>query len=296
VTETVYDSVEETVLRNISVSSAANLDNMTIWNTLLCNRRLKEEVLGAVLQCADKMGWLADPAWEEESYRDPTLPQFRPNSLADAETSPQPSFHNSSRRASEASSIEESSVVMDEDVAAERNFFAIANSEPQYSHQEQQAPTAEDPVTLATSGTPLEEPLSIKPSAVVGPSDLELLRNGPNTLKWRSYTDNPAFHYLQICSSDGVVSLGFDRESIVHSDNHYHPEMNPIKPLVRELRQQAMDPNSPLHLIMLASLETVEQETIERKGSGLVSFDEFADHMRQGKLRFLESWLEWVSI
>jgi Ca2+-binding EF-hand superfamily protein len=291
VIERVYDSVEETALRNISVSSAANLDNMTIWNTFLCKHRLKEEILGAVLQCADKMGWLADPAWEEESYRDPTLPQFRPNSLANVETSPQSYFHSS-----EASSIEESSVLMNEGVAAERNFFAIANSEPQNSHHEQRAPTAEDPVPLATSGTPLEEPLSIEPSAVVSPSELEDRTEDPFIPKWRSYTDNPAFHYLQISHSDDATFITFDRESIVHSDNHYHPEMNPIKPLVRELRQQAMNPKSPLHLIMLASLGTVEQETVERKGSGLVSFDEFADHMRQGKLRFLESWLEWVSI
>jgi hypothetical protein len=47
---------------------------------------------------------------------------------------------------------------------------------------------------------------------------------------------------------------------------------------------------------MLASLEAVEQEINERKGSGLINFEEFAEHMRQGRLGFLQAWMEWVSM
>jgi len=78
--------------------------------------------------------------------------------------------------------------------------------------------------------------------------------------------------------------------------DHYHAETGQLKPLHRLIRQMAMDPNSPLHLIMLASLDAVEQEISERKGSGLISFDEFLEHMREGRLRFLEAWMDWVSM
>jgi hypothetical protein len=50
------------------------------------------------------------------------------------------------------------------------------------------------------------------------------------------------------------------------------------------------------HHILLASLDSVQREINERKGSGLISFTDFEAHIEQGRMRFLESIFEWVSI
>jgi hypothetical protein len=53
---------------------------------------------------------------------------------------------------------------------------------------------------------------------------------------------------------------------------------------------------SPCYLARLANLEAVERETKQRPGSGLISYDEFMTLVLQdGKLRFLEAWMDWVN-
>ena len=47
---------------------------------------------------------------------------------------------------------------------------------------------------------------------------------------------------------------------------------------------------------MLASCEAVEAESRVRRGDGLLSFDEFEEVLKDGRLRFLESWMDWVSL
>ena len=51
-----------------------------------------------------------------------------------------------------------------------------------------------------------------------------------------------------------------------------------------------------MYIRLLASCEAVEQESRERRGDGLLSFGEFEEVLRDGRLRFLESWMDWVSL
>lgn len=54
-------------------------------------------------------------------------------------------------------------------------------------------------------------------------------------------------------------------------------------------------PDSHLRDVALARLEAADRELNKRKGSGLVSFEEFERAAREGRMRFLEAWMDWVS-
>ena len=146
---------------------------------------------------------------------------------------------------------------------------------------------ADDPV-------PADEPSSSASS----PSghNQKPVSDSESPLRYRLYTHDPTIHLLFVDSNSGTDILRSSLRPVTHSSNPYQPEPDPLKPLIRHIRQIALDPASKLHLPMLASLETVEHEMSSRHGSGLISFDEFVEHMREGRLRFLESWMEWVSI
>jgi hypothetical protein len=83
---------------------------------------------------------------------------------------------------------------------------------------------------------------------------------------------------------------------VIHSTNPFDPGRDQLRPLYRHVRELAMDPTAESHYILLASLEAVQQEIRERKGSGMINLEEFGEHMQDNNLRFLESWMEWVSI
>lgn len=53
--------------------------------------------------------------------------------------------------------------------------------------------------------------------------------------------------------------------------------------------------NPHLRTVALARLESVDRRDTERKGSGKVGFEEFERAAREGRMRFLESWMDWVS-
>lgn len=59
----------------------------------------------------------------------------------------------------------------------------------------------------------------------------------------------------------------------------------------------AHTPPSNLHLrlVALARLEAAERRNGERKGAGKISFEEFELAAKEGRMRFLESWMDWVS-
>jgi Ca2+-binding EF-hand superfamily protein len=281
----VYQSVENMVLRSVMISRTTNVDNMTVWNTLLCKRQLQEEVINAVISCASDKGWISHSA--AGPFKDPTMPQFRPNSLAEAAISTAQTSSDSFTGTSGASDTDGSSISsVEEDVYTEHKFFVGMDQVPE---EEQARAQLMRDVQMGPVSDDNSYPQSNAPTLGTPISD-------PSEVNWRSYTNNPSYHHLSITQVDGRDTIRCSSNAIIHSTDPYHPETNQFKPLQRQLRQAAMQPDSPLHLIMLASLETVEQEISERKGSGLISFDEFVEHMREGKLRFLESWLEWISI
>jgi Ca2+-binding EF-hand superfamily protein len=292
----VYKSVEDEVLRSVKISRTTNVDNMTMWNTLLCKRQLQEEAIDAVINSADIKGWISYPELDVStavsSYRDPTMPQFRSNSLAEAANSTPQTSRDSASSPSKASGMDDSSTsLLDGDEYLERYFFVFTDQHTEERRQARRklaqnsaSPSISDAVHDVTNELPPSQP------------NLEAPTEDPSAVDWRIYTDNPLEYHLFITQHDGHEIIRCSSEPTDHSTDCFHPETNQTKPLQRKIRQLAMRPKSPLRLVMLASLETVEQEINERKGSGLISFDEYVEHMRQGKLRFLESWMDWISM
>ncbi|KAE8835516.1 hypothetical protein PTNB73_07301 [Pyrenophora teres f. teres] len=288
--EGIYDSLEARVIRSIDVSKSPNLENTMLWNTLLCRRQLREEMVDAVIQCALTKGWLAHPTTNGSTaglYKDPTMPQFRPNSLAHPNSRPDTSDFSEIYSASESDDF---SVGTHETPAMDRRFFVSAYASNYQFREEQQIASTE-------SGT-LEPHTSTPPVVVAEPEQPSQPDQEANkdliTINWRDYTDAPEIHDFFTTDSNEKFIRGVSADTS-HSD-HDHGETGQLKSLHRSIRQLAMDPSSPLHLILLASLEAVEQEISQRKGSGLISFDEFLNHMREGRLRFLEAWMDWVSM
>ncbi|KAF1841755.1 uncharacterized protein K460DRAFT_369759 [Cucurbitaria berberidis CBS 394.84] len=328
----VYASVEETVIRSIKTMRQMNPDKMTLWNTSLCRHELEEEILNAVVECVSHLGWIAwplsngKPIMAEGSnqapsiYRDPTMPQFRPNSQADIDAAR--SFPSSSISThDESQDRDESSVSGNEEMAVYHNpegiehiasdpqgpFFVFTVPEIKPSNPEEPGePEEEDNGSGSALAPPPPHPVLLTPAEEPAPSDepssstisprQEHLTSQSPVINWRSYTHNLSIYLLFVDTKSGVDVLRSSSRPVTHSTNPYQPETDPHKPLVRHIRQLAMESNSRLHITMLASLETVEQEMNDRKGGGLISFDEFAEPMRQGRLRFLESWMDWVSI
>lgn len=64
---------------------------------------------------------------------------------------------------------------------------------------------------------------------------------------------------------------------------------------VRHSRRIAMDPHSPLHMLLLESLNCVDVELAERKLEGVVNYEEFVEQTRDGSMRFVEAWVDRVS-
>lgn len=299
--EAIYDSVEAKVLRSVKSREATNADNMTIWNVFLCKRQLREEAINAFISCADRHGWLTRPAQNEGSatdYRDPTMPQFRPNSL---EYPPLDSYTGScsSSETGTASDTDECSISTHDDPDPERCFFVCAAHDSlkrypgrQRSTDSTSGPESGSPSTHNAGADLTERALERMPI----PRPAESGEPAADTFMLEWYSNVPERHFLFIDNVEGTDFVQCGCNQISHSMDPYHPETGQVKPLVRSIRHMAMNPQSPLHLIMLASLDSVDQEINDRKGGGLINFEEFAEHMRQGQLRFLESWMDWVGI
>ncbi|EUC38771.1 hypothetical protein COCCADRAFT_82038 [Bipolaris zeicola 26-R-13] len=299
--EAIYNSVEAKVLNSVKNPKASNAENMTIWNMYMCQCQLREEAINAFMSCAEKQGWLSSSAASKSpvsDHRDPTMPQFRPNSLTHLPTNSQSGSCSSSETGA-ASDTDESSVSTNEDTDPGRCFFVCA------AHDGLKRYPGRKRSTDSTSGPESGSPSIVAAAADVGERVLELMPLScpaepggptPDTVQLNWYSDVPERHFLFIQNLEGTNLVQCGCNQISHSTDPYHPETNQVKPLQRSIRRVAMNPQSPLHLIMLASLESVDQEINRRKGGGLVNLEEFSEHMRQGQLRFLESWMDWVGI
>ncbi|KAJ4332738.1 hypothetical protein N0V87_008164 [Didymella glomerata] len=113
------------------------------------------------------------------------------------------------------------------------------------------------------------------------------------------YTDTPWLqHFTLVTCPEGPQTVQTGRRHVVHTTNlcAIQPEPDQTGALIANLRRSAKNPNSPLYTRLLASCEAVEQESRRRKGDGLLSFEEFEKVLEDGRLRFLESWMDWVSL
>lgn len=284
-------------------------DALSLWNTLLCMAQLYGELSKAVLDCASHLGWIQGPELKEDEpassvYQDPTMPQFRLNSSADIIPPSPIQFPDSSDcpQTADQPSTRGNSEDTESLLSGLQSIFFVF-TDPEYKPTEpEENEAAENDENLGPESSQKPPIVADLAGAPVPPSE-PTLTNVPAEsdaespfINWRSYTDNPDMHLLYIDTTNDTEVVRSFRSPFLHSTNSFEPETNPAKPLQRRIRQEAMKPDSRLRLTMLTSLEAVEQEIAQRKGSGMISFDEFLEHMRQGKLGFLESWMAWVSI
>ncbi|KAF3004243.1 hypothetical protein E8E13_007546 [Curvularia kusanoi] len=122
------------------------------------------------------------------------------------------------------------------------------------------------------------------------------------------YTNVPWLQSLYLASSaDGKQTLSYKRRHVAHTQSLYAiaPEPDQTAALIANIRSHVKrtsekdslsDSEHDMYIRLLASCEAVEQESRERNGDGLLSFDEFEGVLKDGRLRFLESWMDWVSL
>jgi Ca2+-binding EF-hand superfamily protein len=274
-----YLAAERKVLESVQPPNDGwEPDTLSMWNAWLCREELREEVLKSVLGCVTRQGWIAIPdpeqtqkqkdskAPKEPPARDPTMPQFRPNSMNDIQSMDSP-VSNVVETMAESQSMDM------EDLTE----YAFPGRVHRRAHPRGPFFALED---VAYQHSPIQ----------ISASDED------DEVSMRHYDHIPEIHYFRIDSVDDTYKLQVARKEIIHSAHLYQSEVDPIKPLVYHIRRLARDVESPLHNTWLASLEAVEQENDVRKGSGLLNFDEFERHVRDGRLRFLESWMDWVSL
>ncbi|KAF2868016.1 hypothetical protein BDV95DRAFT_501504 [Massariosphaeria phaeospora] len=311
-----FSRAEKAVLRTAAeeIDDDWTPDAMTLWNAKLCRVQFQREFVGGVLDAAKEVNWiphLSTEAWPRRSpdsnkkspileslraqYRDPTMPHFRPNSLADMQEGIEvvtveqtlhgdptmPQFRPNSEAMVEDALETESS----EPPLLYRPFFVlphhhtrnIPHDDDQAQERNPPSPPQGDIEIIDTQDTPTDSPQPLRPSVPTYESN-----NDPGYLQLS----------IESAAAPGAHSLCVELTARFHQNNQDAiPQL-----LARRLRREILkDARSPLRMGLLASLQVVDREISERKGSGLLDFEEFREGVSVGQMRFLESWMDWVS-
>jgi hypothetical protein len=320
---------------------------MALWNAKLCRVQFRDEFIKNVFLLAMELHWMpplpdhvhaaqsdsVEPfpvqediecnEDEDPPHRDPTMPQFRPNSIADiqqmdeqrvlheehsqtgsSDTEPYPwsDFSNSDTRLADQMMYDDGDDPLTADNFIFVNFrMPTSSAEPASASQPHPVRMSSDsdggdgalppPGSAPINDGSLGRDDESAPSVILDPV-LESALPLPVAPQPRrpivEHTDDPVFFVIYHEADDPTL----------------HIEVQPIpnwtedvlKLHVQRIRRDAFsNPKSALRIPFLASLEIVEAEISERKGSGLISYDEFTEKMAEGKLRFMESWIDWVS-
>jgi Ca2+-binding EF-hand superfamily protein len=316
-----YSGVEDALLKTISVPDEYTVTAMCLWNTWLCREQLRNELLAACLDSATHLGWTEAQSDREDPLhvpssdpsassvrRDPTMPQFRPNSLVELLGAGQSSVTAQETRERDSPANPEHS--QSETYAEEDANMDGIRSQPKgpffvYYYPRINLVSSSGETAAAKADPPFVDQASTPSQSEVGGSALverpstsaqDIGAGGHNEAEWHSYKNDPVIHALCIHTSNGAELVEAYPRPVIHARNPYYTGKDQLMPLYRLVREVAMDPASTSHSVLLASLEAVQSENYRRKGNGLINFEEFDEHMREGKLRFLESWMEWVSI
>jgi hypothetical protein len=326
---TAIEAAEKSVLKRVRPrKDDPPLDSIAEWNAELCKQQLYQEITTSALRLLTSPNDTTsreEPSGQEQHTMaqavnpDPTMPQFRPNSTADMDASASLAVSEESQ---ESASHYESEVdfedFADDDgkirIGPRGPFFVSVRHGPEEesSSKEEQGEdltTASSTPPTGTSPPDNESHTSSSASSALPPAPTpsrNLSEEAPSTsetpsprTKSSQFTNTPWLQSLSLHTSpSGVQSLSYTRRHVAHSTNLYAiaPEPDQTAALMANIRHSAKNPESPLYIKLLASCEAVEQQIRERKGSGLLSFDEFEAAMRNGKLRFLESWMDWLSV
>ncbi|KAF2021964.1 hypothetical protein BU24DRAFT_417610 [Aaosphaeria arxii CBS 175.79] len=299
-----------------------------LWKAKLLRMQLHREIVDAFIELAIGQGWLSstpsssaasvcaevhDHSYQTEPlpYRDPTMPQFRPNSLEDLPTTQAPMSGSSDCDDSVTSSMldvtrDEFNEVTYIHYSHRRGpFFIIAAPGFENGSSSGESTPPGQPVSLRTAQDGSE---FIQVHSSTGEDtlmDAEAFHNREqppppdeptNTEEGTpldaQFADEPCIFLLSIAPDNSGLDID------IRAASHCMPweQENTQKPLENKIRVEALNEDSPLHLTLLASMQTVEDEINERKGMGLLSYEEFEYVLTEcGSMRFLEAWLDWVS-
>jgi Ca2+-binding EF-hand superfamily protein len=303
----------ETGIASCLPPDAKEPDALDLWNAHLCRLQLRHELITAIHDLLPHIGFVPTPSsprsagtsvhveiHEEDTredvvfpYRDPTMPQFRPNSLADVHSSAL------SDETSEDGSVTDAT--QDRTDSGDEHSFDEGMENITYQHiysaifiMEAQDIEPLDIETLFPVLPPPRDPSNIPP-ADSSERALPLPPIFPPQPISPLNVNDPCMFIVWIDTSN--LTLHIDPRPFEHT---LPGEINiSYKPLERKVRCEAMKEDSPLHVPFLASLQEVEDEISERKGSGLLSYAEFEKvlkyGLKDGKMRFLEAWVDWVS-
>lgn len=283
-------------------------DGLHMWNAKLCRMQLQRELIDAILGLATLFQWIPSlpspgttpkptesartPNQNDERIpdRDPTWPQFRPNSLVEMQS------NSSSEEVLSHSDYGET--LSGSDTSAEDGFvlYAGEGGSKHYTSPDgpffiAQAQETDDSVFEGEEVLySLLPPLPDTSTPVAAQSADPPTPPPPPPHEPHTHTNDPNIFLFWIDTD--TLTLHAEPQAV----SHFLPweKDSTYKPLERKIRHEAMNPGSPLHITLLASLVTVEREINERKGSGLLNYDEFDECLKEGNLRFLESWMDWV--
>jgi Ca2+-binding EF-hand superfamily protein/glutathione S-transferase len=311
----VYAVVESTFLDTVAVPDEWTVGDMALWNTWLCRNQLRHEVVAASVECAFGLNWISDVQWEGRSgssnastgseYQDPTMPQFRPNSRTEIVNTSSPAndiVHGANLNESRIGFERAAYYYGDEDIITaypQGPFFVCISSSDEAPCSLSQEDTVQEDSAITTQAA-ASSSLQFRNVEMPKDQSLRSSQEDPsqksNIPNWRNYTDSPMIHMLQVEPKSGVEYLRASMKPVIHSTNPFDAGHDQLRPLYRHVRELAMRPTATSHKIFLASLEAVQQEIHERKGSGMINLEEFSELMQDNNLHFLESWMEWVSI
>ncbi|KAF9698953.1 hypothetical protein EKO04_003199 [Ascochyta lentis] len=314
-------SAEDLVLETVKPRKEhPPLDGVAEWNAELFREQLYREIVEATVRLLAPYEPSSIEKQPPAAGRDPTMPQFRPNSTADIDTNASPDTVEEAREHPSTSDSEQDlERFTDEDgrirIGSHGPFFVSARQSPDEgpSLEEEQAESSTTPTTTPPPGVELsssETQVIIDSSTPPGDmltastpshdaSEEGASTSSPEAIKVPHVTDTPWLQTLCLNTSpSGDQTISYTRRHVAHLQNSYAiaPEPDQIAALTANVRRNAKNPTSPLYTTLLASCEAVEQESRERKGNGLLSFSEFEEHLKDGRLRFLESWMDWVSV
>jgi hypothetical protein len=302
----IYAELEEFLLGTIIVPEDWETSDISLWNSWLCQNQLQYEMIRAALYCTSRQEWIPSAkssrgdlsASTELTHRDPTMPQFRPNSSANLTPG------------EEFSTLNESSSTTDED--SDLGTFGTYNAMSDSITSKPSGPFfVYAPVTrgdegltrdhITREGTLTAQQFSESQSSDLMPASIDQAATSTHehqsmedrTIEWSDYKNDPVINLIEIDSSKQFQTVS---RPVRHSQNPYISDRDQLKSLHRHVRQLAADATSKSHYILLASLEAVQREIHERKGSGLINFEEFEVHMQKDKLGFIGACMEWVCI
>lgn len=262
-----------------------------LWLMMLYRAQLEYEVTTVLEELARRQGWVSvlnhrSPIAKhhQSAYaigdRDQTFPQFRPNSLGDMI----PSVNEASDTA-----------VDDTPELSERPF-----GKRPYPHLALNENTNRPPGPLfvvSKQTNPDSTANDAKPATEVGTAPYALADYGitlSRPVAMKEIGPHPCMHSLAFSGTTLT-----DETRILGQHPSYDPDMPQVDGTFHAaILAAAAEPgraNMHLRRVALARLESVERRDGERKGSGKVSFEAFERAAREGRMRFLESWMDWVS-